>query len=83
MMEENQAIVEQIAPKAVAVFEAVYSDLKPLEQITIQANAERQGAAAWRSMLDTYPQVADELESLAKTEEASADFLDEFLINQG
>lgn len=78
---ENQSLVDQVVPGAVGVFLQVFDGLAPLGQITIQANAERQGAAAWRGMVSAYPQAAEDLESLAKTEEANADFLDDFLAN--
>jgi hypothetical protein len=59
----------------------VFAELTPIEQMTIQANAERQGAAAWRAMIDPEPNqdIQAELEQIAQIEEASADYLDELL----
>ena len=59
----------------------VFSGLSPLEQMTIQANAERQGAAAWRGMIEqeSDPQTRAALEECARIEEASADYLDGLL----
>jgi hypothetical protein len=59
----------------------VFSGLTPVEQMVIQANAERQGAAAWRAMI---AQQSDEviqavLEQCAEIEEVSADYLDALL----
>jgi hypothetical protein len=88
--------VEQIfpttAPELVAAMDSaigpardtyyeVFSGLTPVEQMVIQANAERQGAAAWRAMID---QQSDEviraaLEQCAQIEEVSADYLDALL----
>ena len=74
--EAQKPAAEQVVPEAVRVFLNVFADLGTIDQITIQANAERQGAAAWRGFVDAYPQAAADLESLAKTEEANADYLD-------
>ncbi len=59
----------------------VFSNLATLEQLAIQANAERQGAAAWRGMIEQEPDEATRavLEHCARTEEASADYLDALL----
>ena len=59
----------------------VFSGLSPVEQMAIQANAERQGAAAWRGMIEQESDlgIRAELERCACIEEASADYLDELL----
>ncbi len=77
--EEQKRIVDEVAPIAIEIFLGVYAGLSAIQQITIQANAERQGASAWRGLVDAYPQFTEDLELLAKTEEANADFLDGFL----
>ena len=79
--EEHQPLVDEIVPLAIETFLGVYSGLSSIQQITIQANAERQGASAWRGLVETYPQFAGDLESLAKTEESNADYLDALLAN--
>ncbi|GAB5450244.1 MAG: hypothetical protein Hals2KO_05720 [Halioglobus sp.] len=79
--------VEQVAAMDAAIspardtYYAVFSTLTPIEQMTIQANAERQGAAAWRGMLAQEENEASRavLEHCASTEEASADYLDALL----
>lgn len=74
------AIEAAIGP-AVEAYYRVFSDLGTMEQLAVQANAERQGAAAWRAMLDDEPDGAARavLERCARTEEASADYLDALL----
>lgn len=69
-----------IAP-AKETYYAVFSALAPIEQMAIQANAERQGAAAWRAMIDDEPEADKKtaLEACARIEEESADFLDALL----
>ena len=64
---------------------AVFSSLTPVEQMAIQANAERQGAAAWRAMIkqESDKEIQDALEHCARTEEASADYLDALLVELG
>jgi hypothetical protein len=79
--EQITAMDNAIGPAKAAYYQ-VFSDMTPVEQMTIQANAERQGAAAWRAMI---PPESDEatqakLEQMAKIEEASADYLDALLI---
>ena len=56
----------------------VFEGLPLLEQLDIQANAERQGAAAWRGIAAgvTDVHVREELERCARLEETSADYLD-------
>ena len=60
---------------------AVFAELSPIEQMTIQANAERQGANAWRNMIDAEadPDRRAALEACAQIEEANADYLDALL----
>jgi hypothetical protein len=68
-------------PAAKETYYAVFADLDVLDQLRIQANAERQGAAAWRAMVsaDAPDAVNQTLESMAALEESSADFLDQLL----
>jgi hypothetical protein len=78
--DQLQAIEAAIGP-AVDSYYRVFGDLSTIQQLAVQANAERQGAAAWRAMLDdaTGPDAREVLEQCARTEEASADFLDALL----
>lgn len=82
--EHIAAMDSAIIPAKDTYYEA-FSNFTPLEQMAIQANAERQGAAAWRGMIaqesDKDTQAA--LEQCAQIEEASADYLDALLIEIG
>lgn len=80
----DPSLRDQVAeplPEAKSVYYAVFSDLDVYDQLRIQADAERQGAAAWRGLLGAeLPQEAcKELEAIARLEEASADYLDALL----
>lgn len=74
------AMDSAIGPATDTYYE-VFSGLTPIEQMTIQANAERQGAAAWRAMIDQQSDAAVQaaLEQCAQIEEASAAYLDDLL----
>lgn len=75
-----EAMDAALAP-ARDTYYAVFARLSPTEQLTVQANAERQGAAAWRGMLAQEQDAQNRavLEACARHEEASADFLDKLL----
>lgn len=79
--EEQVAAMERAIVPAKKTYYAVFSGLTPVEQMMIQANAERQGAAAWRGMLDqeNNEEIRSALEQCARIEEASADYLDALL----
>ena len=82
---EQQAAINQAIGPATDTYYRVFSGLTPFEQMSIQANAERQGAAAWRAMIDQESDSARAaaLEQCATIEEASADFLDALLARMG
>jgi hypothetical protein len=75
------AMDSAIGPAREAYY-AVFANLAPVAQMSIQANAERQGAAAWRAMVEQESDVAKQaaLEQCALIEEASADYLDSLLV---
>lgn len=75
------AAIEGAFSPARETYYAVFSGLTPIEQMTIQANAERQGAAAWRGMIENESDASIRavLEECARNEEASADYLDALL----
>ena len=79
--DEQRTLISDIAPRAKATYLSVFEGLTAIQQITIQANAERQGASAWRGLVRAYPNLDSELESLAQIEETSADCLDDLLKN--
>ena len=72
----HRALVAEIIPKAKATYYAAFEPYTPIEQMTIQANAERQGANAWQTLKAAYPDHADALDALSAIELESADFLD-------
>lgn len=77
---QRRAMDSALAPAKAAYYE-VFANLGTHDQLAIQANAERQGAAAWRNMIPDEPDqsIAAVLERCARTEEASADYLDALL----
>lgn len=76
------AAMDQAIEPARDSYYAVFAELTPIEQMTIQANAERQGAAVWRGMLEqeSHEDARAVLEYCARIEEASADYLDALLL---
>ncbi len=76
---EHRALVGEIIPKAKATYYAAFEAYTPVEQMTIQANAERQGANAWQALKVAHPGRADELDQLSQIELSSADYLDDAL----
>jgi hypothetical protein len=76
--EVDHAVIEQSFPVARDAYYAVFDGLSLMDQLRIQANAERQGAAAWRSLAagQEDPSVGEALEACALLEETSADHLD-------
>jgi hypothetical protein len=75
------AAVRATLPAARDEYYAVFADLELREQLRIQADAERQGAAAWRGLAtqQTDAAIHRELESCALLEEESADCLERLL----
>ncbi len=77
--EEHRALVASIIPKAKETYYSAFENYTPIEQMAIQANAERQGAGAWQNLKAAYPDKAAELDKLSEIEIGSADYLDELL----
>jgi hypothetical protein len=77
--EEHRAMVDGLMPAAKAAYYAVFEGYSPIEQMTIQEDAERQGAGAWQGMKAAYPDQAAALDALSETELASADYLETLL----
>lgn len=75
----HRDLVGTIIPKAKATYYAAFEPYTPVEQMTIQANAERQGANAWQNLKAAYPQHAEQLDELSRIELESADYLDTLL----
>lgn len=76
--ESMRAAVEAPLADATGTYYAAFAGYDVWDQLRIQANAERQGAQAWRSIARsvTDQRVLDELAACAILEEASADRLD-------
>ncbi len=77
--DEHRALVASIIPKAKETYYSVFENYTPIEQMFIQANAERQGANAWQNMKAAYPEKTAEMDQLSAIELTSADYLDELL----
>ena len=77
--DEHRALVAKVIPKAKATYYAAFEPYTPIEQMTIQANAERQGASAWQTLKAMYPQHAEALDQLCAIEISSAEYLDALL----
>ncbi|MFK7974840.1 MAG: hypothetical protein AB8C02_01810 [Halioglobus sp.] len=79
---EQVAAMEAAIVPAKATYYDVFAQLSPFEQMSIQAKAERQGAQAWRNMIEAEPNADTKaaLEACASIEEASADYLDALLV---
>lgn len=77
--DEHRELVASIIPKAKATYYSAFEPYTPIEQMYIQANAERQGANAWQNLKAAYPDKAGELDRLSEIELGSADYLDELL----
>ncbi len=67
--------------EAIAVYYDVFAPLSIRDQLRVQANAERQGAQAWRNIASRHPDpdVIVELNECSRLEEESADWLDDLL----
>ena len=77
--EEHRTLVDGIVPRARATYYAAFEPYTSIEQMTIQANAERQGANAWQNLKTAFPEHAEALDKLSATEIVSADYLDALL----
>lgn len=77
--DSHRGQVEAMIGSARHAYYAVFDGHPPVEQMAIQAGAERQGAGAWRSLAEAHPDHAEELGVLSALETESADYLDELL----
>jgi hypothetical protein len=76
---EDRASVDEILPDAKAAYNKVFEGYEPIDQMTIQANAERQGASAWQGLKAVHPAKAVQLDEISEIELKSADYLDQLL----
>ncbi|MEY4362071.1 MAG: hypothetical protein RL391_1377 [Actinomycetota bacterium] len=79
--ESLRPALEAPLPEALSTYYEVFSAYDIWDQLRIQANAERQGANAWRGIASSHPDqaVIRILESCSVLEEASADYLDRLI----
>ena len=73
--------VQAPLPGAIDAYRRAFGALDVWDQLRVQANAERQGAQAWRNIATRVddPEVLDALATCSSLEEASADSLDELI----
>ena len=72
--DEHRLLVADLMPAARKTYYQVFDGLTPIEQMTIQENAERQGANAWQGLKEAYPDRADQFDELSAIELSSADY---------
>lgn len=79
--ETNRAQLEAPLPDAKSAYYAVFAPLSIRDQLRVQADAERQGADAWRGIASrtTDPEVIAVLTECSRLEESSADYLDDLV----
>jgi len=75
-------LVDRFIPQAKQAYFDVFEGLSAIDQMTIQAAAERQGARAWPAFIPAYPDKALDLQALSAIELVSADYLDSILKSQ-
>jgi hypothetical protein len=75
----HRDLVLSAIPAARDTYYEVFSEYSPIEQMTIQSNAERQGAGAWQNLKQAYPELGEQLDELSVIELQSADYLDSIL----
>ena len=81
--DEHRELVHGIIPKAKATYYSAFDGHTPIEQMTMQAGAERQGAGAWQRLKEAHPDKAAEMDALSALELSSADYLDDLLSRIG
>ena len=79
--EVDQKIISKTITPAKNCYYQAFSSFTVWEQLYIQANAERQGAAAWRMIASqfTEPAIIKALAACSEIEENSADYVDALL----
>lgn len=76
---EQRETVDALIVLAKQAYFAVFENLSVIDQMTIQASAERQGSRAWPGFIPDYPDIAKDLQSLSEIELVSAEYLDQIL----
>ena len=80
--DEMAATIAEPLPQARDTYSSAFSNLDLHDQLALQAAAERQGAAAWRRMLDdeSDPEKRARLQHCALLEEASAAYIEDMVL---
>ena len=73
--DEHRQLVAELIPAAKAAYYEVFAGYTPVEQMTIQEDAEKQGANAWQGLKQAYPDKAAQLDELSEIELASSRYL--------
>lgn len=76
----GRAAVEAAIPGAKATYYAVFEGHSPLDQVALQAGAERQGSMAWQNLKAVHPELAELMDSLTALELESAAYLEEVVL---
>lgn len=76
---EDRVQVERMLPAARDAYYAVFEGYAPIEQMRIQADAEKQGAAAWQNLKQSYPDNSEAFDQLSAIELESAAYLERLL----
>ncbi len=79
---EHRAQVDALLPAARDAYYAAFDGYSPFEQMTIQADAEKQGSGAWQNLKQAHPEKATELDQLSAIELESAAYLDALIARQ-
>ena len=77
--EEHRQLVVGMLPAARDAYYAAFDGYTAIEQMTIQADAEKQGAGAWQTLKAAYPDKAEEMDALSAIELESGACLDRLL----
>ncbi len=76
----GRAAVDAVIPEAKATYYAVFDGHPPIDQVAIQAGAERQGSMAWQNLKAAHPELGELMDALTALELESADYLDEVVL---
>jgi hypothetical protein len=79
---EHEALVCDLLPKTINVYYEAFAGYSLWEQLAIQADAEKQGSAAWPNLIPAFPAHEVELNALSELELESGAYLDQLLADQ-
>jgi len=75
--DEHRTLVAELLPAAKDTYYSAFAEYTPMQQMSIQASAEKQGAGAWQNLKAAYPQHEAMLDQLSAIELESAAYLDQ------